>query len=283
MDEPWPEAGPGAPRWPAGTHSGLHVTHPREQSCSCHFQHSGLEHWGRQARAGRRGSWERGAAPTARSLRSGAGGLHHPSQCCPSPSSLSSHIFVPKTASLHHLPAWRVPALLSYPQPHIPGHMHIHPACDRKPAPSVCTPTQHRPEDRISETCFNVTRSMPHPQDPLVLFLPLHTKTAAYLYQRTRTLQWSSVWEAEAGAGPLPPPCPQCGQDNQLWGLVPVVPTRASTQPPGGGPSPLLTCPTSYIPSWAGLWVREGLASLEWAAVNDCSEPLESQRAMGGS
>lgn len=55
VEEPFPKRGPRAPKWPAGALSGLHVTHPLEQSCFCCFQHSRLEPDG-----GGRGSWETG-------------------------------------------------------------------------------------------------------------------------------------------------------------------------------------------------------------------------------
>lgn len=32
VDEPFPKGDSGAPRWPAGAHSGLHIAHPLEQN-----------------------------------------------------------------------------------------------------------------------------------------------------------------------------------------------------------------------------------------------------------
>lgn len=86
--------------------------------------------------------------------------------------------------------------------------------------------------------------------DPLILslLLPLNTKTPTHLDQRTRrSLLRSLVWGVEAGAGPSPPLCPECGHGNELRGLVPVVPSVSRPRP-----SPLLTCPTSHTQlGWA--------------------------------
>lgn len=76
--------------------------------------------------------------PTVRSR-----GLHHPSQWCPSPSSLCSHEFVPKTVptsitSLLDLSLQPCP----HSQLHVPGHMYTYPACNHKHLPSGSTPTQ---------------------------------------------------------------------------------------------------------------------------------------------
>lgn len=108
------------------------------------------------------------------------------------------------------------------------------------------------------------------------------TQIPTYLDQRTRRVWRSSVWEADSGVGPSPPPCPGFGCGDQLRGLILWSPHGLSLSlqatVPRLGPSPLRTCPTNSSRSWAGLWGRAGLASQQWAAVNGCSEPLESHR-----